>query len=101
MAKGNKVKAERSLNVSFLSFQDENNKDVVSFIFQKIRYIYDFEERNMFLPITYPINEQFAYYQNSKGYQEEDDVKITQRKYGPNKYVYILLFGDLLIEMSG
>ncbi|XP_065647295.1 endoplasmic reticulum transmembrane helix translocase isoform X2 [Hydra vulgaris] len=65
--------------------KDESNKDVVSFIFQRICYIYDFEERNTFLPITYPISEQFSYYQNSKGYQEEEDVKVVQRKFGYNK----------------
>lgn len=64
---------------------DEKGNNVISFTFQKIQYFYDAEEKKTFIPVTYPINEQFSFYQNSKGFQEEEEVKIIQRKYGLNK----------------
>ena len=60
-------------------------KDIISFTFQKIQYFYDEEEKKRFQPVTFPINEQFSFYQNSKGFQDEGDVKVVCRKYGPNK----------------
>ena len=64
---------------------------MTSFLFQKIQYFYDAEEKKSFKPISYPTNEQFSYYQNSKGFQEEEEVTIMQRKYGLNKYLKLLL----------
>jgi len=72
-----------------ISLQDEHGKTISSFTFQKIQYFFDYEEKKRFEPVTFPINEQFSYYQNSKGFQEEDEVKIVQKKYSPNKYIYI------------
>lgn len=65
--------------------KDEHGKQISSFLFQKIQYFYDYEEKKCFQPVTFPINEQFSYYQNSKGFQEEEDVQIVQRKYSANK----------------
>ena len=64
---------------------------MTSFLFQKIQYFYDAEEKKTFKPISYPTNEQFSYYQNSKGFQVEDEVTIMQRKYGLNKYLKLFL----------
>lgn len=65
--------------------RDEDSKESISFIFQKIQYFYDGGEKKVFLPVSFPINEQFSFYQNSKGFQEEEDVRIVSLKYGANK----------------
>jgi len=63
----------------------DHGKDKISFTFQKIRYFYDADEKKTFESASYPVCEQFSYYQNSKGFQEEENVQIVQRKYGLNK----------------
>lgn len=65
--------------------KDDNSKDIISFTFQKIQYFYEEDEKKRFQSVTFPTNEQFSFYQNSKGFQEEEDVKVVSRKYGPNR----------------
>ena len=63
---------------------------VIWFEFQKLKYLYDKDEKKEFVEIDFPVDHTFKYYQESKGYQEEDDVTIAIRKYGANKYVNVL-----------
>ena len=64
--------------------QDSFGK-VIWFEFQKLKYIYDQEEKKEFFEVDFPVDHSFKYYQESKGYQEESDVTIASRKYGFNK----------------
>ena len=70
--------------VSLLHETGDSGEPVISFIFQKITYFYDSEEKKRFYPVSFPTSEQLSFYQNSKGYQEEDEVKVAVRKYGEN-----------------
>ncbi|KAK3747846.1 hypothetical protein QZH41_015991 [Actinostola sp. cb2023] len=66
--------------------KDKNTgQDVIWFKFQKAKYIYDHEEKKQFCPVEFPINETFEFYQNCKGYQEDDTLVKTRDKYGANE----------------
>ncbi|TMS15355.1 Manganese-transporting ATPase 13A1 [Larimichthys crocea] len=43
--------------------QDENGEEILSFEFQKIRYVFDHKEKKCFLPVAFPINHRMGYFQ--------------------------------------
>ena len=55
------------------------------FKFQKLKYIYDSQEKKVFLPVDFPINNTMEYYKNAKGYQDEAEITKFSTKYGKNK----------------
>ncbi|KAG7471588.1 manganese-transporting ATPase 13A1 [Solea senegalensis] len=64
--------------------QDENGEGTLSFEFQKIRYIFDHQEKKCFLPIAFPINHPMGYFQSWRGYQEEAELRLAEKNYGTN-----------------
>eukprot|EP00795_Rhopilema_esculentum_P010920 gene10920-19754_t len=58
---------------------------VIWFEFQKLKYAYDKEEKKEFLQVDFPVDHSLKFYQEAKGYIEEDDVLIANRKYGFNR----------------
>lgn len=64
--------------------QDENGEGILSFEFQKIRYIFDHKEKKCFLPIAFPINNPMRNFQSWRGYQEETELRAAEKRYGTN-----------------
>ena len=66
-------------------------QDVVSgkmqiwFKFQKLRYIYDGEEKKTFNGMEFPEHHSVKHYLEWKGYQEEEDLLDAERHYGKNE----------------
>lgn len=71
--------------VPLLREKSEDGKETLSFEFQKIKYSYDAEEKKVFFPVVFPLERPLSYYQSSKGYLEEADIKAAEKKYGINK----------------
>uniref|UniRef100_A0A671T4F2 Endoplasmic reticulum transmembrane helix translocase n=1 Tax=Sinocyclocheilus anshuiensis TaxID=1608454 RepID=A0A671T4F2_9TELE len=65
--------------------KDEDGVEILSFEFQKIRYVYDSKEKKCFLPVAFPINFPMSHFQNWKGYQEEDQLRAAEKCYGTNR----------------
>ncbi|XP_007572400.1 PREDICTED: manganese-transporting ATPase 13A1 [Poecilia mexicana] len=65
--------------------QDENGEKILSFEFQKIRYIFDYQEKKCFLPVAFPINHPIGHFQSWRGYQEETELKAAEKRYGANR----------------
>ncbi|NWQ72641.1 AT131 ATPase, partial [Neopipo cinnamomea] len=65
--------------------QDEDGQESLSFEFQKIKYSYEAKGRRQFLPVAFPVEFPLRHYQNSRGYQEDQEIREAQRKYGNNK----------------
>ncbi|KAG1714791.1 Manganese-transporting ATPase 13A1 [Nymphon striatum] len=61
------------------------SKETVWFIFQKIKYVYDDEEKKCFRTINFPIDKSMSFYQQWKGYQEESDLNDAVKSYGYNE----------------
>lgn len=64
--------------------QDEDSQDVLSFEFQKIRYVFDCD-RKLFLPVAFPVDQPMGYFQTWRGYQEEPDLRVAEKRYGMNR----------------
>lgn len=76
-----------NLNIlfSYSGQQDENGESILSFEFQKIRYIFDHKEKKCFLPIAFPISYPLSYFQSWRGYQEEAELRAAEKRYGTNR----------------
>ncbi|NXY21162.1 AT131 ATPase, partial [Atrichornis clamosus] len=64
---------------------DEDGQECLSFEFQKIKYSYESDSRKQFLPVAFPVEHPMSFYQNSRGYQEDREIRAAERKYGTNK----------------
>lgn len=64
--------------------QDEDGRDVLSFEFQKIRYIFNWD-RKLFLPVAFPVDQHMGYFQTWRGYQEEPELRAAEKRYGTNR----------------
>uniref|UniRef100_A0A8C1VUL9 Endoplasmic reticulum transmembrane helix translocase n=1 Tax=Cyprinus carpio TaxID=7962 RepID=A0A8C1VUL9_CYPCA len=71
--------------VPLLRDKDEDGVEILSFEFQKIRYVYDSKEKKCFLPVAFPLNFPMSHFQNWKGYQEEDQLRAAEKRYGTNR----------------
>ncbi|XP_043091467.1 manganese-transporting ATPase 13A1 [Puntigrus tetrazona] len=71
--------------VPLLRDKDEDGAEILSFEFQKIRYVYDNKEKKVFLPVAFPINFPMSHFQNWRGYQEEDQLRAAEKRYGTNR----------------
>lgn len=67
------------------SLQDENGEEILSFEFQKIRYVFDSKEKKCFLPIAFPVSNPMGYFQSWRGYQEETELRAAEKQYGTNR----------------
>ncbi|NXU34466.1 AT131 ATPase, partial [Drymodes brunneopygia] len=65
--------------------QDESGQEALSFEFQKIKYSYEIHGKKQFLPVAFPVELPLGFYQNSRGFQEEQEIREAERKYGNNK----------------
>uniref|UniRef100_A0A7N8XH73 ATPase 13A1 n=1 Tax=Mastacembelus armatus TaxID=205130 RepID=A0A7N8XH73_9TELE len=65
--------------------QDDNGERILSFEFQKIRYLFDHKEKKCFLPIAFPISHPMGFFQSWRGYQEEAELKAAEKCYGTNR----------------
>ncbi|KAM6904513.1 endoplasmic reticulum transmembrane helix translocase [Xenentodon cancila] len=65
--------------------QDENGERILSFEFQKIRYIFDHKEKKRFLPIAFPLSNPMGCFQSWRGYQEEAELRAAEKRYGTNR----------------
>jgi len=59
------------------------------FVFQKMKYMYDSEERKCFKQVKFPVDWQFKQYMEWKGYQEEEDITKAEKQYGRNRWLSI------------
>lgn len=58
--------------------------EILWFNFQKTKYIWDGEERKQFCGIEFPVSELKRHYNDWRGYQDDDDFNLMERKYGVN-----------------
>ncbi|XP_051627800.1 endoplasmic reticulum transmembrane helix translocase [Manacus candei] len=65
--------------------QGEDGEEALSFEFQKIKYSYETNGKRQFLPVAFPVEYPLSYYQNSRGYQEDKEIRAAEKKYGTNK----------------
>ena len=74
----------------FSSACQDNEEALVWFLFQEVKYKYDWDKKR-FLPIQFPVDCSAAFYTGSKGLSDTAELNRAKRKYGSNKYAYLLL----------
>ncbi|XP_008154566.2 endoplasmic reticulum transmembrane helix translocase isoform X1 [Eptesicus fuscus] len=81
--------------------EGEDGQEVLSFEFQKIKYSYDAQEKKRFLPVAFPVGNSFSYYQSSRGFQEDSDIRAAEKKFGSNKAEMVVPdFSELFKERA-
>ncbi|XP_068620911.1 endoplasmic reticulum transmembrane helix translocase [Battus philenor] len=68
--------------------KDSLNPDVW-FIFQKSKYIYDWEKKQ-FHTIEFPVNKTYEEYLESKGYLDDESIDIAEKEYGKNEMIMVV-----------
>ncbi|XP_050708710.1 endoplasmic reticulum transmembrane helix translocase-like isoform X6 [Eriocheir sinensis] len=88
---GGKEEEEEEENSHKKKRRRKEEEETIYFIFQKVKYIYrgssnssSSSSSSSFHPLQYPINCNFNFYLQSRGYQDQDQVDKQTRKYGPN-----------------
>ncbi|KAM7143680.1 endoplasmic reticulum transmembrane helix translocase isoform 2-T2 [Molossus nigricans] len=81
--------------------EGEDGQEVLSFEFQKIKYSYDAQEKKRFLPVAFPVRNTFSYYQSSRGFQEDSEIRAAEKKFGSNKAEMVVPdFSELFKERA-
>ncbi|XP_062965706.1 endoplasmic reticulum transmembrane helix translocase isoform X3 [Cynocephalus volans] len=79
----------------------EDGLEVLSFEFQKIKYSYDALEKKQFLPVAFPVGNTFSYYQSTRGFQEDSEIRAAEKKFGSNKAEMVVPdFSELFKERA-
>jgi cation-transporting ATPase 13A1 len=73
---------------------DDTETGEIWFTFQKMKYIYNADEKKQFRSIDFPVNESMGFYQSWKGYQTEEELTQAQKKFGKNRFVSCLAKTD-------
>ncbi|XP_064649673.1 endoplasmic reticulum transmembrane helix translocase-like [Lineus longissimus] len=80
---------------------EETKKERPWFTFQKTKYLYDAEEKKQFEPVKFPVDLSMKQYTEWKGYQEDSEVAVAERKYGNNVMIMdIPHFAELFKERA-
>lgn len=61
----------------------------VWFIFQKSKYLYDWEKKS-FCTIKFPINKTYEEYMESKGYSDDEAIDIAEKEFGKNEMIMVV-----------
>ncbi|VVC97264.1 unnamed protein product [Leptidea sinapis] len=64
---------------------DDSNPDVW-FIFQKSKYIYDWDKK-IFHTIAFPITKVYDEYLESKGYTDDESILMAEKDFGKNEMI--------------
>jgi cation-transporting ATPase 13A1 len=61
----------------------EDDEETIWFNFQKTKYLYE-RDKKQFVPLDFPVSETIQTYMESKGLQEEHDIKHAENTFGKN-----------------
>ncbi|PZC83302.1 hypothetical protein B5X24_HaOG208066 [Helicoverpa armigera] len=61
----------------------------VWFIFQKSKYIYDWDKKS-FHTIEFPISKTYEEYMDSKGYVDDEAIDIAEKEFGKNEMIMVV-----------
>jgi len=63
---------------------EPGEKKMISFVFQECKYEYNYENCT-FEAVTFPTNWNLKSYLQHKGYQDDEETSLAERKFGSNK----------------
>lgn len=98
----NRVEPTNRLNFTFINwdkiifiyFQATKKGSIkpdVWFIFQKSKYIYDWED-GTFHTVEFPTDKPYEYYMEYKGYSDDEAIDLAEKEFGKNEMIMVSLF---------
>lgn len=77
-----------------------NKRDILWFMFQKTKYIFD-EKSRKFITIEFPCDEKISQYKSWKGYADMNELSFIDKQYGHNELEMVIPeFKELFIERA-
>ncbi|KAF7269070.1 hypothetical protein GWI33_017828 [Rhynchophorus ferrugineus] len=78
----------------------QDSSYMIHFIFQKTKYIWN-SDKKTFMGVEFPVHKSYLEYNNSKGFQEEEDVKQAEIIYNRNDLEMVVPeFSELFVERA-
>lgn len=72
----------------FQSTKKDSTHPDVWFIFQKSKYIYDWDKKH-FHTVEFPINKSYEEYMESKGFSDEEAIDLAEKEFGKNEMIMV------------
>lgn len=73
-------------------------QNIVWFLFQKTKYIFD-TETTKFVTTSFPCDEKISHYKQWKGYTDQRELQLVEKKFGRNELEMVIpQFKELFIE---
>lgn len=82
------IHAQKTL---FQSIKKESLTPDVWFIFQKSKYVYDWDKKQ-FHTVDFPDNKTYEEYMESKGYVDDESIDVAEKEYGKNEMIMVMYF---------
>ncbi|CAH3839816.1 endoplasmic reticulum transmembrane helix translocase [Pieris brassicae] len=64
-------------------------KPDVWFVFQKSKYVYDWDKKK-FQSVVFPVNKQYEEYLDSKGYSDDESIELAEKEFGKNEMIMVV-----------
>ncbi|XP_053601679.1 endoplasmic reticulum transmembrane helix translocase [Plodia interpunctella] len=61
----------------------------VWFIFQKSKYVYDWDKKT-FRTVEFPVNKTYEEYMESKGYSDDEAIDVAEKEFGKNEMIMVV-----------
>jgi len=83
-----------------LNRETVSRQNVLSFVFQKTKYVYS-EKAGNFITTEFPCDKSISHYKQWKGYQDQNEINAVDRQYGRNELDMVIPeFKELFIERA-
>lgn len=86
-------------NFKFQATKRGSIKPDVWFIFQKSKYIYDWE-KGTFHTVIFPTDKPYEYYMESKGYSDDEAIELAEKEYGKNEMIMVCINYNMIIIIT-
>ena len=77
-----------------------SGQEEIWFVFQKLRYVYDAEEKKQFQEVRLPVDLTFQQYMDWKGYQDDEELRKAEKTYSKNKYLITVTYSTTFCYYS-
>jgi manganese-transporting P-type ATPase len=63
----------------------------VWFIFQKSKYVYDWDKKT-FHTVEFPVHKTYEEYMESKGFLDDEAIDVAEKEFGKNEMIMVMAF---------
>lgn len=74
----------------FQSTRTDDSRPDVWFMFQKSKYVYDWDD-GQFHAVVFPVDKLYDEYLKAKGYDGEEAMEVAEKKYGKNEMIMVCI----------